>query len=59
MANDDEINLENFSEFIFDELLEAFYELTDDFKEIKLKNKELKKSNIILAEEKNKLLMNL
>ena len=38
-----EIYFENSSKFIFDKLLDIFHELMDDFKKIRLKNKELKK----------------
>ena len=54
MANDDEINLKNSSNFTFDELFQAFNNLMDEFKKLRLKNKELKKSNLFLAKEKNK-----
>ena len=57
MAHNDEENIENFFEFIFEELLNAFHKLMDEYKRIRLKDKELKKSNLILIEEKNKLLI--
>ena len=43
MANDNEVYLENSSNFTFDELFEAFNDLIDEYKKIRLKNKELKK----------------
>lgn len=38
MAYNDEINIENSFKFTFQELLEAFYKIMDNFKKIKLKN---------------------
>ena len=55
MTNDDEVNFEKSFEFIFDELFKAFHGLTNDLKKIRLKNKELKSSNISLAKEKSKI----
>ena len=58
MANDNEVYLdENSFKFIFDELFEAFNDLVDEFKKLKLKNNELKKFNIFSAKEKNKTLI--
>ena len=56
MANDDEINSKNSSYFTFDELFEAFNNLIHEFKKLRLKNKELRKPNLSLIEEKNKIL---
>ena len=57
MANNNEVNLENSSNFIFDELYEVFNDLMDKYKKLRLKNKELKSLNISLSKEKNKILM--
>ena len=57
MANDNKVILENSFEFTFDELYVAFNDLMDEFKNIRLKNKELKMSNLFLIKEKNKILM--
>ena len=43
------VNIENSFEFTFEELLEIFHELMDDFKKIRQKNKELKRSNLFLV----------
>ena len=56
MANANEVNPENSSVFTFDELYEAFNELMDDFRKLRLKNKEFKQSNLLLDNEKSKLL---
>ena len=57
MANDDKVYLENFFDFSFVVLVEAFNDLMDEHKKIKLKNKEIKKINLFLAEEKNNILI--
>ena len=57
MAQNDVVNIENSSDFTFEELFEAFNELMDEYKKVGLKNKELKSLNISLAEEKNKILI--
>ena len=57
MAQNDEVNIENSFDFIFEELFEAFNELMNEYKKIRLKNKELRSLNISLSEEKNKILM--
>ena len=44
MPNVDEVYLENFYDFYFDELYEVFNNLMDKYKKIKLKNKNLKSS---------------
>lgn len=49
MSHNNEVNIENSFEFTFEELLEAFYELVDNLKRIMLKNKDLRKSNLLLA----------
>ena len=49
MAHNDEVNIETSFKFTFDELFEAFNELMNEYKKIRLKNKELKSSNISLA----------
>ena len=56
MAQKDEIYREHSSKFIFNELYEVFNELMDEYKKIRLQNKELKKINLSLVEEKNKIL---
>ena len=35
MANDNKVNLENSSDFIFDELFESFYDLTNEYKKLR------------------------
>ena len=55
MTQNDEENIKNSSEFTFDELLVPFNELMDELNKLTLKNKELKKINLILMEEKNSL----
>ena len=57
MANDNEAHLENPFEFIFNKLFEAFNNLINEYRKIRLKNKELKKFNLFLAEEKNKIMI--
>ena len=57
MAYNDGVNNEIPFKFSFDELYETFNDLMDEYKKIGLKNKELKKSNMLLAEGKNKILM--
>ena len=52
MAHENEITLETQNEFTYDELLEAFYELLDDLKELEIKNNNLKLRNQELAKEK-------
>ena len=52
MAQNDEVNINNSSEFTFDELQEAFNEIMDEFNKLRLKNKELKKANLFLMEKK-------
>ena len=55
MAINDEVYHENSFEFIFDELFKIFNDSMDEYKNIRLKNKELKKTNLSLVEEKNSL----
>ena len=57
MAIEDELNSENSFQFIFDELLEVFNDLMDEFKKLKLKNKEIKRLNLLLVNKKSKLLI--
>ena len=38
MVNDDEVNINNSFNFTFDELLEVFNDLIDEFKILRLKN---------------------
>ena len=45
MTDEDEINTNNFNDFIFLELHDAFYELLDNFKNLSLKNQELRMLN--------------
>ena len=42
MLHENEVSSETQSEFTYDELLKAFYELLNDLKELKNKNKNLK-----------------
>ena len=42
MAMEDEVNHENSLNFIFDELIETFNDLMDEFKKLRLKIKSLK-----------------
>ena len=57
MTQNNKVNIENSSKFIFDKLIETFHELIYDFKMMRLKNKVLKKSNLLLADGKTKLLI--
>ena len=52
MAYNDEINIENFSEFIFNKLPEVFHKLMSDFKKLRLKNKELKRLIMLTAKKR-------
>ena len=56
MTIEDEVNSENSSHFTFDELFKAFNNLMHEFKKLRLKNKEYRKSNLSLAEKKSKIL---
>ena len=49
VANNNEVYLQNSFEFSFDKLYEAFNDLMEEYKKLRLKNKELKSSNIFLA----------
>ena len=57
IVHNDEVNIKNFFKFIFKKLFKAFPKLMNNFKKIRLKNKELKNLNLFLAEEKNKFLI--
>ena len=57
MIDDNEVYLENSFELTFDELFKIFNDGTDEYKKIRLKNKELKMSNLFLIEEKNKIMI--
>ena len=54
MANENEVNSENSFHLTFNKLFEAFNDLMHKFKKLRLKNKESRKSNLSLTEEKNK-----
>ena len=55
MAYENEITPETQNDFIYDELLEAFHELLNNLKELKIKNKNLKSRNQVLAKEKEEV----
>ena len=52
MTQNDEVNIENFFKFIFDELFDTFNKLMDEFNKLRLKNKELKKINLSVIKKK-------
>ena len=52
MSNENEIIDETQSDFIFEELENAFYELMYDFKKIKLENRRLKENISLLTSVK-------
>ena len=52
MAPENEVITETQNESSFDDLQEAFHELLDDLKKLRLKNKDLKLKNQILSKEK-------
>ena len=54
MANDDEVSAENLSDFTFNELEEAFFELMNDFKKLKLKNNKLNEKVLVLSNKEEK-----
>ena len=56
LTNEDKVKFENSSHLTFDELFEAFNDLIHEFKKLRLKNKEYRKSNLSLAEKKSKIL---
>ena len=56
MANDNEVSSENLCDFTFDELEEAFFELMDDFKKLKLKNNKLNENISVLTNKEEKFL---
>ena len=45
MAHKNEVNAETPDDFTFKKLQEVFYDLVDDLKKLKVKNKELKSKN--------------
>ena len=57
MARKNEVNAETPSDFIFEELQEAFYDLVDDLKKLRVKNKELKSKKQSLLKE-NEIILN-
>ena len=54
MAYDNEVSTENLCDFIFNELEEAFFELMDDFKKLKLKNNKLNEKVLVLSNKEEK-----
>ena len=57
MAFEEEVNSELEIDFTFDELQDAFYELANEFKKLKLKNKVLKEQFAKLSNDKEKSLI--
>ena len=57
MAHENEVISETQNKFSYDELQEAFHELLNDLKKLKLKNKNLKLRNQALTKEKKKLIV--
>ena len=55
MAHENEVTSETQNKFFYDELQEAFYELLDDLKKLRIKNKDLKLRNQVLAKEKEEV----
>ena len=55
MAHENEVITETQNKFFYDELQEAFHELLDDLKKLRLKNKDLKWKNQTLSKEKEKI----
>lgn len=53
MTRGDEVYFGYFPKFNFEELNDTFYELIDEVKKLSFKNKELKKLNQTLIDEKN------
>ena len=51
MAHENEVTSESTSEFTFEELHEAFYDLIDELKKLGMKNKELKLKNQSLVKQ--------
>ena len=51
MAHDNEVNSETPSDFTFEELHEAFYDLIDELKKLGIKNKDLKSKNQSLLKQ--------
>ena len=56
MAHENEVSAEISNEFTFEELQEAFYDLVDDLKKLRTKNKELKFKNQVLLKENETIL---
>ena len=55
MAHENEVIPKTQNEFFYDELQEAFHELLNDLKKLRLKNKNLKLRNQALAQEKEEV----
>ena len=56
MTKDDKISKEKEFDFIFEELENTFLELIEDFKKLKLKNKNLKEQVYVLSNDKENIL---
>ena len=56
MAYKEEVTSKTKIDFVFDELQDIFYDLLDEFKKIKFKNKELKRYNHIQIKQKEECL---
>ena len=55
MVYENKITPETQNNFFYDELQEAFHKLLDDLKELRIKNKNLKLRNQVLAKEKEEV----
>ena len=55
MTHNEEVSSIQANDFTFDELFDAFNDLMDEFRKLRLKNKELKRFNLLLDNEKSKL----
>ena len=51
MAHENEVNTKTSDDFTFEELQKVFYDLVDDLKKLRIKNKELKSKNQFLLKK--------